>query len=406
MSQSLGGVFVQRSAGVTLAVLVIAIPLADGCNPYTPDMLLGSAGGASLPAQRGQSEGGSSSSVTTTSGRGGSTQRSETPWSSTRLTSKPSWGGSSYAIGKRTPIATSGGEHALAGGADTDSLENGGADAGSSEAGGADVAGSDAVGMNAGGSDAGPWSTPGGRVDHSAGAGGSENSGAAGSGGSAMSTCWLDRMGDPNTPNTGCVAEQDKYWYTFLPSGTGGSVGRIEPAPSDEFTREPLTDSADEELRAATGAAYKATMRGQISGIIDQDAGMGFKLSGGAPYSVRGTTLNFYYRADYTSSNRVLRVAIPCSDTEWSPEGTCTSTCGNHYGYELPNTNGKWTVRSVRLDTFANGGNLEQLEGDWGAYEWDADSALAIEFDVRKYAGSFEVSVGPIWLTRPVAEPP
>ena len=213
-------------------------------------------------------------------------------------------------------------------------------------------------------------------------------------------------MGDPSAPITGCAAERDKYWYTFLPSGTGGSVGMIEPAPSDEFIREPLTDTADEALRAATGAAYKATIRGQVSAIIDQDAGMAFKLSGGAPYSVRGSTLNFYYRARYTSTERVLRVAIPCSATEWDPEGTCTFTCGNHYGYELPNTNGEWTFRAVRLDTIANGGNLEQLGGGWGFYQWDADGALAVEFDVRKYAGSFEISVGPIWLTRPLAEAP
>lgn len=221
-----------------------------------------------------------------------------------------------------------------------------------------------------------------------------------------MSTCWLDTMRDSTEPMAGCAVEQDRYWYTFLPSGSGGTVGRIEPAPSDEFIREPLSDSSDQELRAATGATHKATMRGQISAIVDQDAGMAFKLSQGAPYSVKDATLNFYYRAQYTSTNRVLRVAIPCNSTEWSPEGTCTFTCGNHYGYELPNTNGKWTVRSVRLDTIANGGNLEQLGGGWGTYPWDPHGALAVEFDLRKYAEPFEVSIGPIWLTRPAAEGP
>jgi hypothetical protein len=55
----------------------------------------------------------------------------------------------------------------------------------------------------------------------------------------------------------------------------------------------------------------------------------------------------------------------------------------------------------VRLDTNANGGDLKQLEG-WGEYAWNGSRALSVEFDLRRYAEQFEVSVGPIWLTWPV----
>lgn len=393
VSHSFGGAFLNRPGGIGMGALLSSIALGNACNFYTPDMLLASAGGG-----KAVSVGGASSQRQVDDGSRGGSDGDGSTLSDTA-------GGAPLTSRQQSGRATGGdaGTDTLvgAGGAGTSGADADGA--GGREA-TSDI-GSSAGGDGWGGTDNAGWS---GNPERGsvAGAGGASAAGgvSVASGGATANTCWLDRMRDQSAPITRCDGIETGYWYTFLPSGVMPSLASIEPSPSTNFEREPLAlDGSDAELRAATQALFKATMVGQLSAVVDQDAGIGFKLGDGVAYAVGGATLNFYYQAQYSSPNKVLRVTLPCATTESSPEGSCTANCGNHYGYDLPNTNGRWTLRSIRLDTIANGGSLKQLEG-WGTYPWDGNAALSVEFDVRKYSGHFEVSVGPIWLTWPADE--
>lgn len=365
----------ESPARIMWWMVLAALVSAGACDVYTPDLLSSSAGGSHNPS------GGSSDRLSNSSFGGGlplTTAGSNTDASTSDLPAQggAGIGGSSSQTTGKSPTGGTGGL----------SSEPLGTQGGSGQTSTSELS---TIAGSAG------WSNP--------------NGGAAGTtnpaiGGNSAQKCYLDDMLGPiaSGPLKGCDASRESYWTSFLPPAESIVVKppKIVPDPGVLFERQTIVP---DDAVVLGSIKFVSTVSGRVI-VTDQRkySGIRFPLYVGAPYTLRGVSLHFYYRTRFTSAASALRVNVTTTATTSSqkPGGTCPQNCDDHYGIILPNTSGNWSLRSIRLETSENQGDLTR---DWyqdDQVTFNIAQVLAIEFGFSAME-SFEFSIGPIWLQWP-----